>query len=407
MTEQKDTPVKEAKAKKRSIHPAVMFAAIALALFWGYFAGMQHNQIVGQVVNPLVGLNSHEGEIDLSSVQETYRELASNFDGELDEQALIDGASRGLVEAAGDDYTVYLDADEADEFNNSLSGNIGGGIGAEIGIRDDQVTIIRVLPDNPAESSGLNAGDRIIGVNDESAEGWTVEQAVETIRGEEGTTVKLTVLRGSEVKEFDITRDIINNPSVVANIEDSVGVLRLTRFDNDTARLAQTAVQEFVDEDVEGIVVDLRGNGGGYLSAARDVAGLWLNDKIVVNEKAGDRVVDTVRTKSSAVLGDVPTVVLLNASSASASEILAAALRDHGAAKIVGERSFGKGSVQRLVELPGNSLLKVTFARWYTPEGLDISIDGVVPDKTVELTQEDINADRDPQLSEAIRMIKG
>jgi carboxyl-terminal processing protease len=404
VTEQQETPSKKIK---KSIHPAIFFVCLGVVLVLGYLTGTQHQQIVGTVVNPIIGLNTHEGEIDLSSVQETYRELASNFYGDLDEQALIDGASRGLVEAAGDDYTVYLDADEANEFNNSLSGNIGGGIGAEIGVRDEQVTIIRVLPDNPAESSGLNAGDKIIGVNDESTEGWTVQQAVEKIRGEEGTTVKISVLRGNEVKEFDITRDIINNPSVVTSIEDSVGVLRLTRFDNDTARLTKAAAQEFINEDVQGIVVDLRGNGGGYLTAARDVAGLWLNDKIVVNEKAGDRVVDTVRTKSSAVLSDIPTVVLLNASSASASEILAAALRDHGAAKIVGERSFGKGSVQRLIELPGNSLLKVTFARWYTPEGLDISADGVVPDKKVELTQEDINADRDPQLLEAIRMIKG
>lgn len=391
--------------KKSRLSPIAVFIFVAVAVTVGYFAGTNHNQIMG-AIGPLFGYNAHDGEIDLSSVQDTYRNLAANYDGPIDKEALIRGASRGLVEAAGDPYTVFMDSSEASRFNDGLSGNIGGGIGAEIGLRDEQITIIRTLKSNPAEQAGLHANDKVLRVNDQSTEGWSVDKAVSVIRGEEGTTVKLTVLRDNEVLEFSITRAIINNPSVDSKIIDNIGVLTITRFDEGTAGLARSAARELKDNNVAGVVLDLRGNTGGYLSSARDVAGIWLDGQVVVTERSGNKTGSTLTAGNNPILNGIPTAVLINAGSASASEIVAGALQDHKVATLIGESSFGKGSVQRLVNLVDGSQLKVTIARWYTPSGKNISNGGITPDIMAELTQDDINAGIDPQMDKAIETLK-
>ncbi len=390
---------------KFRLSPVVTVIFIAVAIAIGYFAGTNHNKITG-IAGPLFGYNAHDGEIDLSSVQDTYRKLAANYDGQLDIDALIRGASRGLVEAAGDPYTVYMNAEESSQFSDSLSGNIGGGIGAEIGLRDGQVSIIRTLKNNPAERAGLHANDRILKVNDQSTEGWSVDQAVSVIRGEEGTSVKLTVQRDNEIIDFSITRAIINNPSVESEVVDNVGILTITRFDEETASLTRNAARSFKEEGVGGVVLDLRGNNGGYLSAARDVAGIWLDGQVVVTERSGTSIGSTLKAGNNPILKNVPTTVLINAGSASASEIVAGALQDHKVATLVGENTFGKGSVQRLVDLVDGGQLKVTIARWYTPSGRNISSGGINPDIRVELTQEDVSSDTDPQMSKAVEALK-
>lgn len=388
----------------RRVPVSVMALAFVFVLGIGYIAGTFNTQIFG-LVAPLFGAKISTETLDLSSLQATYQALKVNYDGDIDDAALIEGANRGMVEALGDEYTVYMNQQENQEFGNSLSGTIGGGVGIEVGLRNDVLTIVRILKDNPAEKAGLNVDDVIIAVNDENVEGQGVEATVKKIRGEVGTTVKITVLRGNATRDFTVTRAEVNNPSVYSSIEDGVGILTVTRFDTDTGSLARAAAQEFKDAGVRGVILDLRGNGGGYVTSAQDLASLWLDQKVVVSERKGNTVVDELKTGSNPLLGGVQTVVLVNASSASASEIVAGALQDYDAATLVGEKTFGKGSVQKLISLPLSAELKVTVARWYTPKGANISSQGITPDKVVTQTAEDVNAGRDLQLGAAKELL--
>lgn len=390
---------------KWSFAPSTFVLIVGLAVIVGYAGGTRNDQIVG-LVAPAFGFKVATGTLDLSSVQSTYRALKANFDGTLDNTALINGASRGLVAAADDTYTVYMDRKEAEEFNKDLTGNIGGGIGAEIGSRGSKPTVLRALDGSPAQKAGLQAGDVIVAVNDESASGWSVSDTVNKIRGDIGTTVKVTVLRGTESKDFTITREQITSPSVDSTVVDGIGIMTMRRFDDTTTDLARKAAQDFKNQNVKGVILDLRGNGGGLLTAAQDVSGLWLRDKVVVSERTNGKVTDELRSGSNPVLEGVPTVVLTNGGSASASEIVAGALQDNGAATLIGEKTFGKGSVQKLIDLQDGSVLKVTVARWYTPNGKNINKEGISPDKKVELTADDANAGRDPQMDAAKAYLK-
>ncbi|HEU5187766.1 MAG TPA: S41 family peptidase, partial [Candidatus Saccharimonadales bacterium] len=250
--------------------------------------------------------------------------------------------------------------------------------------------------------------DLIVKVNDQDTTGWSIDKAVSEIRGEKGTTVKLTIVRDQEVKDFSIVRDAIVNPSVRYEItEGNIGYLRISRFsDTDTVDLARKAAQEFKQKGVKGVVLDLRGNGGGYLGAAQDVSGIWLKDKVVVQERRGNEVVETLKSDGNAILEGVPTVVLIDEGSASASEIVAGALRDHEAAQLLGKKTFGKGSVQTIEEMPGGGQLKITIAKWYTPNGKNINKEGIQPDIQVEISKEDITAGRDLQRQRAFEIFK-
>lgn len=391
------TPLEQ---RPSGISKNIYILTIAVVAVISFVAGTRGSEILG-VVGPVLGFKVETGTLDLSSVQKTYQELKLNYDGSIDEAKLIDGASRGLVEAAGDPYTTYMDAKEAASFNDDLSGKIGGGIGAEIGLRNEVPTIIRILPGNPAEKAGLLAGDIIIGVNDESTSEWTATKTAEKIRGEVDTTVKVKVVRSNEEKDFTITRATVNNPSIQTSVTNGIGTLTISRFDSETAALSQKAAQTFKQQNVRGVILDLRGNGGGYLTAAQDVAGLWLNDKVVVSERTNGVVVDELKSGNNALLAGIPTVVLVNGSSASASEIVAGALQDHKAATLIGEKTYGKGTVQKVIDLGAGTLLKVTIARWYTPNGKNITKEGVTPNQVIELKPEDANANRDPQLDAA------
>lgn len=390
--------------KKTTFSSVFVISAVIISILVGFVAGTRGAELAN-LLGGTFGVEVATGQLDTSSLQETYRKLSLKFDGELDEQKLIEQANKGLVEAAGDDYTQYFTKKEAEQLAADLAGNIGGGIGAELGERNDAVTIIRPLDDTPAKEAGLKAGDVVIGVNGKSVIGETVDEVVQKIRGEVGTTVKMTVEREGEAKEFSITREEIVAPDVESSVENGIGIVKVTRFDRETAQQVRAAADDFKRQNVRGVVLDLRGNGGGYLEAGIDVASVWLDDKVVVSERRGGKVVDERKSASSPVLGGVPTVVLINAGSASASEIVAGALHDHGVATLIGEKTFGKGSVQELVSLSNGAELKVTIARWYTPNGKNITKEGIKPDTAVELTTEDLDADRDPQLDAAIKQL--
>ena len=390
----------------RRVPSAVLVLAFIFVLGLGYIAGTYNNQIMATIA-PFFGFKTYSGTLDVSSLQNTYQALKANFDGDIDDAKLIEGANRGMVESLGDEYTVFFNKSEANDFNNDLSGTIGGGIGVELGLRDGRVTVVRVLADNPAAKAGIAVGDVIVKINDEDVPATPkLSDVVSKVRGEVGTTVKITVARAAETKDFTVTRANVTNPSVYSTVTDGVGVMTITRFDEQTGQLAREAAQSFKNQNVKSVVLDLRGNGGGYLTAAQDVAGIWLNDKTVVSERNNGKVVDELKSGTNPILGGIPTVVLVNASSASASEIVAGALQDHGAAKLVGETTFGKGSVQKLVGLPEGAQLKVTIARWYTPNGKNISKQGITVDKEVPLSTEDINASRDPQLEAAKALLQ-
>lgn len=391
--------------RKWSFSPSAFCLIMGLVAIVGFAAGMKSDIIIGAIA-PAFGFKVETGSLDLADVQSTYRSLKTNFDGSLDKQKLIEGASRGLVAAAGDQYTVFLSKSEADDFNKDLSGEIGGGIGAEIGLRDNKPTIIRTLKDTPAEKAGVLAGDTIIAVNDQIVTNSTVDDTVKKIRGQEGTTVKLAVLRDNQQKEFTITRAKISAPSVTSRVEGDTGILIMTRFDEQTSAKARQAAQSFKDQNVKRIILDLRGNGGGYLTAAQDVAGLWLDRKVVVTERTDGKVTDELKSGGDPLLAGLPTVVLVNGGSASASEIVAGALQDHKVAQLVGEKTYGKGSVQKLLDLKQGAMLKVTVAKWYTPNGKNITKEGITPDKKVDLTGEDMNAGKDPQLDAAKELLK-
>ena len=383
----------------------VILAITALVFF---VAGTRSEEIFAKF-GPALGVSSDSDQQNFSSLNETYAKLNQNYDGKLDKSKLVDGAHKGLVAAAGDPYTTYMTAEESEEFENDLSGDIGGGIGAEIGLRNEIPTVVTVLADNPAEKAGLKAGDKIVAINDELAADWTVQEAVGKIRGESGTTVKLSVLRDDrETLDFTITRAEVNNPSVTSMIEDGIGILKISRFDgtrNETVGHARQAAIKLKQSGVKGVILDLRGNGGGHVEAAEGVASLWLNDKLIMTERAGGEIKKEYKSGSNALLADMPTAVLINGSSASASEIVAGALKDHDKATLIGEETFGKGTMQTILPLSRGATLKVTIARWFTPSGVNISETGIKPDKEVKLSVDNINAGQDPQKDAAKQII--
>ena len=376
------------------------FLTLVIVAIVSFVAGARSDALFANVAS-VFGVRTSNKTIDLSSVQKTYQELVANYDGKLDTQKLIYGANRGLVEAAGDPHTAYMDPDETKEFDKSLSGQIGGGIGAEIGLRNNKPTIIKPLENSPAQKAGIKAGEVIIKVNDEASSDWSVEKVVSKIRGEVGTSVKLTLLSGDQTREVSVVRQNIVSPAVESEIDGEIGILKVNRFGDDTVSLARKYASEFVEKGVKKVILDLRNNPGGTVGAAQGLLGIWLDKQVAMTERRGSEIVKTLRTTGTPILGNMKTVVLINGNSASASEITAGALREYGKATLVGQKSYGKGSVQIVLGLPGGSQMKVTEARWYTPKGKNIDKTGIEPDVKVDLSSDDVNNNVDPQMDKA------
>lgn len=376
------------------------FLTLVIVAIVSFVAGARSDVLFANVAS-VFGVRTSNKTIDLSSVQKTYQELVANYDGKLDTQKLIYGANRGLVEAAGDPHTAYMDPDETKEFDKSLSGQIGGGIGAEIGLRSNKPTIIKPLENSPAQKAGIKAGEAIVKVNDEASSDWSVEKVVSKIRGEVGTSVKLTLLSDGQTREVSVVRQNIVSPAVESEIDGEIGILKVNRFGDDTVSLSRKYASEFVEKGVKKVILDLRNNPGGTVGAAQGLLGIWLDNQIAMTERRGSEIVKTLRTTGTPILGNMKTVVLINGNSASASEITAGALREYGKATLVGQKSYGKGSVQIVLGLPGGSQMKVTEARWYTPKGKNIDKTGIEPDVKVDLSSDDVNNNVDPQMDKA------
>lgn len=356
-------------------------------------------------VNKLSANIASNGQLDFSSVNQIYGLLVKDYDGNLNTTKLIDGAKQGLVAATGDPYTEYFNPTDAKTFNNELSGSITG-IGAEIGSdASGNIQIVSPISGYPAQKAGLQPKDKIAAINGQSTSGMSVDAAVTKIRGAAGTKVTLTIIRGdSNPFSVSITRQKITVPSVTSSIDsNNIGYIKIGQFTDDTVALAQKAASNLAQKKVKAVVLDLRGNPGGYLSGAVNVSSLWLDQgKTVVSERRGSTVVDTEYASGTNTLKGLPTVVLIDGGSASASEITAGALRDNGVATLVGQQSFGKGSVQQVENLPDGSEVKITVAHWYTPNGVNINKKGITPDTLVpNATSAQTAAGQDPQLDKA------
>ena len=389
-------------ASEKKVNLATTIISCFITLVVGVVVGMNWNAI-NNGFNAFLG-GKVSDDIDFSELNKVYKKLANSFDGHLDRTKVLEEAKRGLVNAAGDKYTYYMTATEARDFKKDLNGEVGAGIGVEIGERDGYVKVLRTTPDNPARRAGILAGDIIYKADGVDISGYKVDDVAKKLRGSEGTTVVLTVVRGNEELEFTLVRETINNVSAYLEYRGNTAILTISRFDLETGNLVKSLAQEAVQRGISKIIVDLRGNGGGYVSSAREVASLWIDGDLVVEQRSSNGIYSeqTYALSGMSILANTKTIVLINGSTASASEIVAGALKDHGLATLIGEKTYGKGSVQSLEEFDSGELLRVTIAKWYTPSGKNIDGEGIKPDITVERTFEQINKEIDPQLEAAL-----
>jgi len=364
-------------------------------------------KITGKYSQPEKGTLAED--IDFKLFWKVWDALKKDYvdKNKLNEKEMFYGAIHGMVASADDPYTVFMDPKISQEFADDLAGTFEG-IGAEIGIRKNILTVIAPLPGSPAEKAGLRAADKILAIDGKITAGITVEEAVGKIRGQGGTEVKLTIMRDGfeKAKDLVIVRDKIVVKSVSTEEKEGFFIIKISNFNNDTESLFKQAVAEIVKKNPRGVILDLRNDPGGYLETAISVASEWIQDNVIVSEKFGDDNKNDFLAKGRARLKDYKTAVLVNEGSASASEIVAGALKDYGKAILIGKQTFGKGSVQTLNEFSDGSSLKVTVAKWLTPKGVNISEQGIKPDIDIELTEKDYDEGKDPQMAEAVRQLK-
>lgn len=389
------------KQKQVNLGTTIFSSLITLAI--GIFLGSNWNNLYLQFspyINPAQKVTSN---IKWDDLNEVYSQISSNFDGSIDKTKLIEGAKKGLTAALADPYTVYYDSKEAAEFKSDLKGEIKeAGVGIEMMKQGDYVVVTRTLPNNPARKAGVHAGDIIFAINSEEVWDKDTEIIASKLRGPSGEKVKLTVARDKQKLDFELVREKINNVSADITYQDKTAIISVYRFSEDTGTLVQSFTKDFKNKGINKVILDLRNNGGGYVTAARDLLSLWLDgDKILTQKSATIGQTITYAKRGEATLKDMKTIVLVNNATASASEIVAGALKDYKKATILGTKTYGKGVVQTMLELSGGSLLKITTAHWYTPEGQTINKTGISPDVEVERSYSDINSGKDPQLDKA------
>lgn len=388
--------------KRAPFSRRAVFGLLGIGLFiLGLLIGNGTIKLTSSNYQNVTGLGN---SIDYSSVTELYKTLVQNYNGELTETDILNGLKHGLAKSTGDPYTEFFTADEASNFNSELQGTITG-IGAQLDLDEaGNVIVLAPLAGSPAEAAGLRARDVIVTVDGKSTSGMTTNDAVQKIRGKKGTTVKIGVVRDkTQALNFTITRDTIQIPTVTSKILDNnVGYLQVSQFSEDTNQLIDKAVKDFKAKGVKKVVLDLRDNPGGEVTTAVHLSSQWLKQgDLIVEQRRDKTVVDSDRATNQDGLQGLPTVVLVNGGSASASEITTLALRDHKAAYVIGDQTFGKGVVQRLIPFSDGSSLKVTVAKWYSPNGTNINKTGIKPDKVVTPSEDDIKNGNDVQLKAA------
>lgn len=402
---------------KRFFVSFIFLALLGLAFFGGYEHGRGSLSLGDDTAIPvdravLLNKNSRADEVDFALFWKVWDILKDTFvdSSELDAKKMLYGAIKGMLASSGDPYTTFFDPKENQSFQEDISGNFEG-IGAEMGMKDDILTVIAPLDDTPASRAGLMAGDKILKIDGESTVNMALDEAVHHIRGQKGTQVTLNTFRegDEEAKDVIVERGIIHVKSVRFEMkDDSIALIRVSRFGEETATEFSAAVQSAQSAKARGIVIDMRNNPGGLLDSAVDMASLLLPEKsTVVIEEDGKGTRKELRTRGGDKLSQLPTAVLINEGSASASEIMAGALRENrDNVELIGKKSFGKGSVQQLITVTKDTAVKITVAKWLTPNGNQINKVGISPDEEVSLTRDDVNNKRDPQLDKALEWVK-
>lgn len=387
------------------------FLVIILIIGFIYFAGyvVGHRNFVlekgyiPKITNTQLGA---PGDVDFSIFWDAWNIISKKYVGEIETKKMVYGAISGMMSALKDPYSMFLDPIEAKIFSEDLKGSFDG-IGAELEARDGNLIIVAPLEKSPAEVAGLMAQDIITKIDGKEVSAMTFQEAINKIRGKKGAEVTLTVIRQgwSEEKDFKIKRDTIKVDSVTWEDKNGFTYIKIRQFGDDTTQLMKQAAEFANKNNSKGIILDLRNDPGGYVDSAVDIASLFLDDKTIVIEKEKSGGEQKLNTTLTPKLKDKKLVILVNGGSASASEILAGAIQDYARGKLIGEKTFGKGSVQTLESLKDGSEVRVTIAKWFTPNGRAIDKEGIKPDIEVKLTEEDKKLGKDPQLDKAMEEI--
>ena len=391
---------------KRNIKAASLIIGLIIGGGIGLLLGISAN--TPQNIAFFGNVNQSRHNVDLSIFWEVWDDIEQNFFAaeQINQREMIYGAIRGLVNSLDDPYTTFFTPEEAEIFQRDLTGSIEG-VGMEVGIRDGQLTIISPLENTPAQKAGLKPQDKVIEIDGRLTQNLSLEECINLIRGEKGTSVTLAINRESvfEKEDFTLIRQVINIPSVELTIlDESIAHLQILHFhQNLSSDFNVVAKQILSNSSIRGIILDVRNNPGGYLEIAKQVAEWFLyRGDIIVIERLGENQKRIIEAYGNENFISYPLVVLINRGSASGSEILASTLRDNRGIKLIGEQSFGKGTVQQPIDIQDNSLLKITTAEWLTPNNESIDGIGLIPD--LEIKNED--QERDLQLEKAIEVIK-
>lgn len=398
------------ESKKRFLPGALLTVLTISSFFVGLFVGS--NELQGQT-GDAVDQNEAGIQVNFSPFWKTWKILnEKHIDADtIASEDKLWSSIEGLAASLGDPYTVFFPPKEAKEFQEEISGNFEG-VGMEVGVKENRITVVAPLKDTPADRAGVEPGDSILAIDETPTFGMTIDEAVDLIRGERGTVVTLTILRQDEenTREISITRDNIQIPTLDTNYRnDGVFVISLYNFSANVETEFKQALSEFAVSGSKKLILDLRGNPGGYLDASVEIASYFLpSGKVIVREvgKGGEEL-NVFRSRGYDIISgtDIEIVVLINQGSASASEILAGALSENGVATLVGEQTFGKGSVQEVVQITPETTLKVTIAEWLTPGGTSISDEGLEPDVVVEYEPDEANPEFDNQLERAVEIL--
>ena len=342
-------------------------------------------------------------DVDFSIFWDAWKLVTEKYVGQYSTGKMIHGAIKGMIEALGDPYSAFMEPGANQMLLEDLSGEIQG-IGAEISEKDGKILIVAPLDDSPAKKAGLKAQDEILEIDGQTTQGMNLDQAISKIRGKAGTEVVLLINRSgfNQPQEFKIKREKIIVKSLKFEMKGDIGYIEISQFAEDTSELVRQAAEELIKNNPRAIILDLRDNPGGYLDASVDVASIFMERGVVVKEEYRDGRIEELKTTLEGKLSKYRILVLVNEGSASASEIVAGALRDSRQALIIGKKTFGKGSVQELENLKDESALRLTVAHWLTPNGQTIDKDGIKPDIEVNFTSDDLAAGRDPQLDRAL-----
>lgn len=405
------------KSNQKYLYILVSLILVGGVFFTGFYLGKAkyekgEDTVALNISNTVNTDASNPQNADFAPFWKVWKKIneKSIYANKKTDQEKVWGAVQGLASSLGDPYTVFFPPAENKLFNDSIHGSFGG-IGAEIGLKDKVLTIVSPLKDTPSFKAGLKSGDKIIKINKVDTTDMTIDKAISLIRGEKGTSVDLNIYREGQrgTMDFHIIRDTIEIPTIETKYrDDGVFVISFYSFSENSAELFRNALLEFSKTDSDKLIIDLRGNPGGYLDSAISIASWFLDEgKIIVTEDYGEnRKPDIAKSRGPRVFTDeLKLIILVDGGSASASEILAGALQQNGVAKLVGEKTFGKGSVQELVEITPDTSLKVTVAKWLTPNGTSISEQGLAPDVVVPFTIKDFENKTDPQMDKAVELL--